>query len=146
MALGDDPLLMAAINVQGGKWRQTVVDLLDQAGQWFALQDSQDKVLIIKISASEECVRFTERNGSLVIDIRKEHGPLGVLFGMALAKALGESSVVMGGETCPLKTFNQNRPEISGLDSQQCTDVAVALGLKLAPLVAKANAVRGLFF
>ena len=113
MALGDEPLLMAAISVQGGMWRQTMVDLLDQAGQWFALQDSQDKVLVIRIGATEECVRFTERNGSLVIDIRKEHGPLGVLFGMALAKALGEPSVVMGGETCPLTPFNQNRPELS---------------------------------
>lgn len=146
MALGDEPLLMAAISVQGGMWRQTMVDLLDQAGQWFALQDSQDKVLVIRIGATEECVRFTERNGSLVIDIRKEHGPLGVLFGMALAKALGETSVVMGGETCPLTPFNQNRPELSGLDSKVCADVAVALGLKPAPLVAKAHAVRGVFF
>ena len=59
MALGDEPLLMAAISVQGGMWRQTMVDLLDQAGQWFALQDSQDKVLVIRIGATEDCVRFT---------------------------------------------------------------------------------------
>ena len=145
--LGDEPLLMAVIDAQGGQWRQRVVDLIEQADPWFSLQEIQEKALTIKISATTEtCVRFTERsNKSLVIDIRKEHGPLGVLFGMALAKALGEKSVVLSGQSYSLGVFNNNVPELSGMDSQQRSAVAVALGLKPAPLIAKNTAVRGLF-